>query len=91
MVSCTNRLLRPFSIALCNPLGLRVLYGYFENNTLKVVATKAHNFDVPNYAEVMDYLVRWAAPEIHGDTRIGESLSIIEDNEDESLDHPPSR
>lgn len=80
------------SIALCCPLDPGVLYDYFENNTLKVVATKAQTFDVPNYAEMMDYLVRWAAPEIHGGIQVGESLSTIEeDNKDESLDHPPSR
>lgn len=63
-----------------------MLYGYFESNILKVVATKAHNFDVPNYAEMMDCLVWWGTPKIRGNTQMDESLSTIEeDNEDESL------
>ena len=50
------------------------------------MATKAHNFDVPNYAEMMDCLVRWGTPKIRGNTQMDESLSTIEeDNEDESL------
>lgn len=61
------------------PAKARVLYGYFENNTLKIVATKAHNFDVPNYSEMMNSLVRWASPSIHGNTETGESLAAIEE------------
>lgn len=58
------------------PAKARVLYGYFENNTLKVVATKAHNFDVPNYREMMYSLVRWASPSIHGNTKTGLLLPL---------------
>lgn len=61
------------------PAKARVLYGYFENNTLKVVATKAHNFDAPNCREMMYSLVRWASPSIHGNTETGESLVAIEE------------
>lgn len=69
------------------PARARVLYGYFENNTLKVLTTKAHDFNVSNYAEMMDYLVRWDSPSIHGNTEMGESLALIEeDDESESIE-----
>ena len=61
------------------PAKAQVLYGYFEDNALKVVATKAHNFDVPNYSEIMDSLTRWASPSIHANTEINESLAVIEE------------
>lgn len=62
------------------PARARVLYGYFEGNALKVVITKAHDFNVANYAEMMSYILRWASPRLHGNTTIaGNSLLSIDE------------
>lgn len=66
------------------PARARVLYGYFENKTLKIATTKSHGFTVPNYAEMIDYLARWASPKLQGNTETGEPLAAIgEDGEEE--------
>ena len=66
------------------PARARVLYGYFEKKTLKIATTKSHDFNVPNYAETMDSLARWASPKLQGNTETGETLAAIgEDDEEE--------
>ena len=63
------------------PARARVLYGYFEGNALKVVFTKAHDFNVANYAEIMSYLLRWTSRRLHGNaTMAGDSLLSIDES-----------
>ena len=38
------------------PARARVLYGYFDDGKLKVLATKTQDFNVPNYVEMMSSL-----------------------------------
>lgn len=61
------------------PAKARVLYGYFENNTMRVVTTKAHNFDVPTHCEMMNSLAQWAFPCLHYYTETVGSLTAIEE------------
>jgi hypothetical protein len=67
------------------PARARVLYGYLDNEKLKVQATKSYDFNVTNYAERMDSLIRWGFPIINGDTRAAARppLSSISENEGE--------
>lgn len=66
------------------PARARVLYGYFENKTLKIATTKSHDFNVPNYAEMMGSLACWASPKLQGNIETGEPLAAIgEDGEEE--------
>ncbi|PYI02970.1 hypothetical protein BO78DRAFT_422005 [Aspergillus sclerotiicarbonarius CBS 121057] len=58
------------------PARVRVLYGYFEG-TLKVQATKLQDFNVPNYIQMMESLLRWGSPTIYGDTRMAAPLPPI--------------
>ncbi|PWY83549.1 hypothetical protein BO70DRAFT_28252 [Aspergillus heteromorphus CBS 117.55] len=70
-------------ISFIRPARVRVLHAYFDN-TLKVQATEPFDFDAPNYPDLMESLVRWAYPTVHGDTRLSGSLpSISEDDEDD--------
>ena len=66
------------------PARVRVLYGYFEDNKLKVVTTMAQDFDAPNYDEMMNSLLKWSSPIISGNTEVKIPLSsITEDEENE--------
>jgi hypothetical protein len=67
------------------PARARVLYGYLGNNKLMVQTTKSYDFNVPNYTEMMDALIRWGFPITNGDTRAvaRPPLSSISENQDE--------
>lgn len=38
------------------PARAQILYEYFENDTLRIHATNTQDFNVPNYAEMMNSL-----------------------------------
>lgn len=55
--------------------------GYFDDK-LRVQFTPAKDFDVVNYAWMMDNLLRWAGPTAHGDTTKVVCLPTIPENAD---------
>ncbi|PYH89403.1 hypothetical protein BO71DRAFT_403087 [Aspergillus ellipticus CBS 707.79] len=67
-------------LSFVRPARVRVLYGYFDE-TLKIQATVPQDFNVPEYPVMMNYLVRWAHPDIAGDTRTPCLPPISEDDE----------
>ncbi|OJJ35044.1 hypothetical protein ASPWEDRAFT_40175 [Aspergillus wentii DTO 134E9] len=76
------------TLVLCfmKPARVRVLYGYFEYGILKVQFSKCQDFNVPNYVERMDCLLRWIFPTTNGDTRLVGLQAISEDEEDEEAE-----
>lgn len=53
-----------------------IIQGYFDG-TLKIQFTKLINFNVPNYTNLMNSLLRWGYAAVHGNTTLGTSLSTI--------------
>ena len=47
---------------------VRILYGYFDGNRLKVAYTKALNFNTDKYCSRMQVLMQWAWPQVNFDT-----------------------
>jgi hypothetical protein len=65
------------------PAKARVLQAYFDG-TLKIQFTKLIDFNTPNYADLMNSLLRWGYASAHGNTTLEASLSAIpEDVEDD--------
>ena len=65
------------------PARARILQGYFDG-MLKIQFTKFINFNVTNYTELMNSLLRWEYATAHGNTILETSLSAIsEDAEDD--------
>lgn len=63
---------------------VRILYGYFDQDRLKVAYTQALNFDADDYAAKMDILLQWAWPEAVADNSKPIPLpTILDDEEDE--------
>lgn len=62
--------LQTLLISFLRPACARVLYAYFDGTVLEVQATKLQDFDVPNYTEMMDALLRWRL----STTYLGETL-----------------
>lgn len=62
-----------------------MFYGYFDNDTLKIAATKLQDFDdAANYVANMDSLLRWAFPVTQGGTKVPVPLPSISEECDES-------
>ena len=64
------------------PARARVLYGYFEDYKLKIVTTKAQDFDAPNYDELMNSLLKWSFPTLNGNTEVKIPLPTITEDEE---------
>lgn len=63
---------------------VRILYGYFDQDRLKVAYTQALNFDADDYASKMEILLQWAWPEAIADNSKPIPLpTILDDEEDE--------
>jgi hypothetical protein len=63
-------------ISFMMPARAQVLQGYF-NGTLKIQFTKFINFNIPNYTELVNSLLRWGYATAHGNTTLETSLSEI--------------
>ncbi|KAJ5105013.1 hypothetical protein NUU61_002360 [Penicillium alfredii] len=61
----------------------RVLYGWFLDGRLHVAFTKAENFEVPEYPQMMDALLRWAWPKVVENTTRDTNLPTISERLDE--------
>lgn len=56
---------------------------FFEENKLKIVTTKAQDFDdAPNYDEMMNSLLQWSFPTLHGNTEAKVPLAPITEEEE---------
>lgn len=63
----------------------RVLYGYFDG-TLRVQMSQAQEFDVPDYVDRMDSLLRWAWPTtLQQTTRVVPLPTIVESDEEDKV------
>lgn len=60
-----------------------MLYGYWDG-TLKVQMSKHQEFDVPDYVDRMDALLKWAWPQTCGLTTRIMPLPTITEEEDEN-------
>ncbi|KAK2755017.1 hypothetical protein FQN54_006545 [Arachnomyces sp. PD_36] len=71
-------------ISFLKPARARVVQGYFDEGTLNIQISKCYDFNVPNYIDVMNSLLRWGRPIPQGNTTLEKTLpAVSEEAEDE--------